>query len=921
MMTAVPNFQYSSVPGATSYDFQIDDDASFAAPYWDVASASFTTSVANYCFPEQIERNYWWRIRARNASGPGPWSSAFRLLASTATKLATPVITGVEVRADSVILRWSPVPGATFYLPIMGGASALCVYSRTSFSLARSRVVFPVNVSVVAYNASVDSRRASARYDASGMLVAPPTITSFAPSSGAVGASVAITGTNLSGATVRFAGGVAGGVVASILSNTATQVVVNVPTGAVSGAMTVTTPFGTAVSAMPFTVLAPPTITSFTPSSGLVGTVVTISGTNFSGISSVQFGGVAATRITPLSSREIQVTAPAGASTGAITVTSPSGTATSATPFTVLVPPVITSFSPASGVAGTSVTINGTNLSGASSVLFGGVAGTIVSNTATQIVATVPIGAVTGAISVRTAAGTATSSAIFTVVAPAPSITEFTPTSGAVGTEVTINGANFVGVTAVRFGTVNVVSPTIVSASRITARVPTMPAGAVQISVVSSGGIARSAALFTVTEPSPSMLAAPVLMPSAISVTVPDALTRPLVSFNWGSVGSATRYRIEYASDMEFTNLNGGAVLRYTSFTNSIGVTWYNPRRVPYTIFWRVRAENSTMIGLWSATGTLIVNPAPSISALSPPAAAQGASLTVAVTGVGTNFATATSVLMRLSGRTISGEIVPGATATTMNVRFTIPTDAPIGDYDFVVSGAAPADLSVPFRVNAGADGLETEVLSGFNPRIHGFNFANGGGNWSISDYAGNDYTSTLYPTAIREAASAGRIGRGVYPPFDAFVAALDLRRDVPGLTSRRYPPFIDGSAFPSDASLLNPSLIKPDVIDDWLTWYAFPAPADDLAWGGSCYGFALASVLNFAGVPAYQFSGVRPFELPTTIPRLNDANLRFAIDAIQSNQPDRQESAYDASPNEAVRDMRRLLSKWRRAPALFSCF
>jgi virginiamycin B lyase len=82
---------------------------------------------------------------------------------------------------------------------------------------------------------------------------------------------------------------------------------------------------------------------------------------------------------------------------------------------TTAVTPAINRFTPGSGAAGTTVTITGQNLSNATQVAFGGIPATIVSDTATQIVATVPSGAATGQITVAVPAGTATSHASFTV--------------------------------------------------------------------------------------------------------------------------------------------------------------------------------------------------------------------------------------------------------------------------------------------------------------------------------------------------------------------------------------------------------------------------------------------------------------------------------------------------------------------------
>ena len=80
-----------------------------------------------------------------------------------------------------------------------------------------------------------------------------------------------------------------------------------------------------------------PSLFTFNPKSGPMGTQVTIFGANFSPDSAqdaVSFNGTAAT-VTSASSTRLVVTVPAGATTGAITVTAPASSVTSASPFTV----------------------------------------------------------------------------------------------------------------------------------------------------------------------------------------------------------------------------------------------------------------------------------------------------------------------------------------------------------------------------------------------------------------------------------------------------------------------------------------------------------------------------------------------------------------------------------------------------------
>ncbi|HMC72045.1 MAG TPA: S8 family serine peptidase, partial [Mycobacteriales bacterium] len=77
--------------------------------------------------------------------------------------------------------------------------------------------------------------------------------------------------------------------------------------------------------------------------------------------------------------------------------------------------PTISGFSPASGAVGSSVTVTGTNFTGATSVKFNGQSATFTVSTSTQITATVPNCSSSGTISVITAGGSANSASSFSV--------------------------------------------------------------------------------------------------------------------------------------------------------------------------------------------------------------------------------------------------------------------------------------------------------------------------------------------------------------------------------------------------------------------------------------------------------------------------------------------------------------------------
>jgi hypothetical protein len=278
-----------------------------------------------------------------------------------------------------------------------------------------------------------------------------------------------------------------------------------------------------------------PTIASFAPASGPVGTAVTITGTDFTGATAVAFNGASAT-FTTSSATTIQAVVPAGATTGPVSVTTPGGTATSGSPFTVIPPPVISGFAPASGPASTSVTINGSGFSGATAVAFNGTSATFTVPSDGAIQATVPAGATTGPVSVTTPGGTATSSGAFTVLSP-PAIASFAPSSGPAGTSVTISGTSLAGATAVRFNGVTASF----TATSDTAIQTAVPAGATTgpLTVTTSGGTATSSGAFTVIGPPAIASFAPASGAVGTTVTISGAGLSGATAVTFNGLGAS----------------------------------------------------------------------------------------------------------------------------------------------------------------------------------------------------------------------------------------------------------------------------------------------------------------------------------------------------------------------------------------------
>ncbi len=131
-----------------------------------------------------------------------------------------------------------------------------------------------------------------------------PTISDFTPSSGSVGTSVAITGTYFTASTTVAFNGVAA---TNVSVTNATALTATVPSGATTGAITVSTSGGSATSAVPYTVIVPTVTTSPTSLSGLGAAAGAASAAQMYQVSGSALNGTSLTITSSSSSVEISL--------------------------------------------------------------------------------------------------------------------------------------------------------------------------------------------------------------------------------------------------------------------------------------------------------------------------------------------------------------------------------------------------------------------------------------------------------------------------------------------------------------------------------------------------------------------------------------------------------------------------------------
>jgi RHS repeat-associated protein len=520
-------------------------------------------------------------------------------------------------------------------------------------------------------------------------FVAPPApeLTGLGPTStGTIfgGATLTISGVNLTGANrVTF-----GTTPAAFTVRSDNAITVQVPahaTGTVD--IRVATPGGTtALSAADrFTYVNPaaPAVTGLSLTTGSVvgGDVVTIGGTGFTSTTAVWFGN-SRTSFTVNSDNSVtaRVPARAAATTVGVTVATPGGTSaiTAADQFTYVLPPapVVVGLTPPNGLVdgGTSVTIVGSNFSGATAVTFGATpALSFTIDAPTKITARAPAEAArTVDVTVTTPGGTSDVNPgdQFTYLTnlvsdpPQPVVAGLSPATGgtAGGPVVTIIGTGFRGTRMVTFGGIPATSVTVVSPDIITVRAPALPAGTVDVQVTNLQGISdlTPADQFTAVAP-------PVPSVTGLSQTAGDIFGGASVTVFGSGLSGATRVT------MGGTPAGGIKVLSDTA------VSFRVPAHAAGMADVTVTTPGGTSAVTPADTYTYNLPAAPVVAGLSPAGGSTVAGNTLVITGKGftgatqVDFGSTPAAKLTVVSDTAISVPVPAQDVGTVDVTVTTP--------------------------------------------------------------------------------------------------------------------------------------------------------------------------------------------------------------------------------------------------------
>jgi IPT/TIG domain len=317
------------------------------------------------------------------------------LVASSTTAGAD---TGPITANCTFMVAGSPVSETLTGLVITGSLSPAAPTSGQSFTVANLALLFSFGSLSADIVGDTISGSETTTLTASGATPASQSVTFTIPSTVVVTNQPPI---RAPGSAVSFTAG-SGTPPPSVSTGGSTTVNINIsgPIGAVTGSCTSTPQV---IAAAP----TPAAVTAVLPNSAPLagGTTVTIHGTSLGSPTAVNFGTTPATSFKSLTANSISAVVPSSVGSGpvdvhVVTTGGKSPTNAPGDQLTYTNGPIVTGVSPntATPSGGTTVTINGLQLNGATGVNFGPNAGTVTADSATSITATSPAG--TGVVNV-----------------------------------------------------------------------------------------------------------------------------------------------------------------------------------------------------------------------------------------------------------------------------------------------------------------------------------------------------------------------------------------------------------------------------------------------------------------------------------------------------------------------------------------
>lgn len=666
-----------------------------------------------------------------------------------------------------------------------------------------------------------------------------PIITSVTPSSGAEGSQIVISGTGFGSAqgssTITLAG-----YNAPVISWSDTQITANVPLPAGSGVIRITVSGITSQSSVNFSVNRPQ-ITSLSPSSGGPGTQVTVNGSNFGATqtqgltngsrSSIYFNGLSAT-VVSWSDTQIVATVPSTATTGPVTMTGFAGGSNVDVVFS-MPNPIISSLSPSSASVGTQVQINGSGFGATqgngSSVTFSNQNASIVSWSDSQIVATVPSAAISG--SVVVISGGVSSNTNINLTVPHPQITSISPTSGIVGTQITVNGSGFQNTKGsstvllmnnVFNNTLNVVSW---SDSQIVVTVPSNAATG-DVSVTVNGIQSNRDLLFTLPKPVMSAIfpnGGPIgtqvqilgsgfgatqgtstlvingtNMPivnwadTLITATIPTGVTSGSATLNVGGISTSQWFTVATTYVSSFSPLAGPAGTSVTLtgsgfgasqgsntiLYNNVAITptsWSDTQIVANVPAGAASAYISVKIGSNTVSAqTQFVVKAVAVNSISPTNGPIGSQVQINGTGFGATQGTGSVVIGSLTASVVSWS----DTAITA----TVPNGDSSGSVT-VTAGGVTSNNNVLFTVNpCTITGISpASGPAGTQVTVHGSNFGATQGSSTLTFYSGTTASIVSWSdTAITATVPSGVFSGSVYTTVGGVSSNTNVNFTIP---------------------------------------------------------------------------------------------------------------------------------------------